>query len=574
MALDGITLRAITEELKDKLIGGRIQKIYQINSHLVILNIYNKDNFKLLISTNPQNPRIHLTKENFDNPIKAPQFSMILRKHLQNAQIENISQIGLDRTIEITVDTKDEMGFPIKNKLIIDIMGKYSNLVLTNSQYKVIESIKRISHEMSSVRAVYPGTKFEFLNDNKINILDSNFDLFSIDIDDNIQTRKIFYTYFTGFGPQIGYHLSYISDINFTDKWKDVTKKKELNTNFLNIVENIKNKKFNPTIYIKNELPSEYYAFNLDYIDGDKIEKESISEVLDYYYVHNVNDNSLNQAKDNLIKSVQSNLSKQITKLANLEADLVISKEYEYHRIEGDLLSAESYKLSKGMTEVEVYNYYTNENIKISLNPKKSPWENIEEKYKKSKKLHKSYNLLQESIPQTKENIEYLKSIISQIDISEDLGDIESIKEELIEQGLIKRSSKQNKSKQSVSKPLKFRTSNNNLIYVGKNNKQNEEITLREANPEDIFLHIKNLPGAHVLLKSTYQIKDFEIEIAAFLAAKYSKNSNEKYIDVDYTQKKNVRKAKGAKLGMVYYTDFKTIRVNLEDVPEGIIKIE
>ncbi|MFM1583146.1 NFACT family protein, partial [Helcococcus ovis] len=210
MATDGITIRALTKEFNEKLTGGRVQKIYQINDHLILINIYNnKNNYKLLISSNPQNARIHLTNQEYKNPTKAPQFSMILRKHIQNSIIEKIEQIGLDRSVEFTFLSKDELGFNATKKLIIDIMGKHSNIVLTNEENKVIESIKRISHEMSSIRAVYPGTKFINLKDDKIDITTNDKNLSDINIPENFSIKKIFYMTYTGFGPQIAEEIAY-----------------------------------------------------------------------------------------------------------------------------------------------------------------------------------------------------------------------------------------------------------------------------------------------------------------------------------------------------------------------------
>lgn len=575
MALDGIVLKSLVKEFNEKLINGHIQKIYQINEHILILNIYNKENYKLLISSNPQNARIHLTDFKYDNPTTPPQFAMILRKHIQNSTIKEIKQIGMDRSLEIVISTKDELGLDTERRLMIDIMGKYSNIVLTNENYKVIESIKRISHEMSSVRAVYPGTQFSKLEDNKINILKNTPNLQDLEIPETYKIKKVFYMLFQGFGPQIGDEIAFRSSIDFSRSYGTLNSKERENLNqvFQSVVSEIKSNKFEPHLYFDKEKSIDFYSMKL-LSKGDNYKTyDSISEVLDIYYSQNVNDNSLNQVKSNLVKIIEQKISHNVTKLDNLNKDFDESKKYEIYRIEGDLLSTVAYEIKKGQGNIEVYNYYDDTMININLDNRKSAWENIELKYKKSKKLHKSYNILLESIPNLEEEISYLRNIITQINLAENHNEVSEIKEELIDQKIIKKPSKSKKIKEEKSIPHKYITDNNNIIYVGKNNKQNEYLTLREANPDDYFFHIKDLPGSHVILKNNQKLEDYEFEIAAFLAAKFSKNSNDRYIDVDYTQKKNVSKAKGSKPGMVYYTNFKTIRVDLKKEPSGLTKM-
>ena len=577
MALDGITMRALTKELKEKLVSGRIQKIYQINPHLVLFNIYNKENYKLLVSTNPQNARIHLTKSKYETPKQATQFTMIMRKHLQNASILSIEQNGLDRTIIIKVSGKNELGILEEKKVFVDIMGKHSNLVLTDENNKVLESIKRISHEMSSLRAVYPGTKFNLLEDNKHNILDGLVNLEDLDIDKNFNVKKIFYMTFTGFGPQIGQEIAFRSNIDPARSYASLSdkEKEDLNDNFLSISKQIIDQDFCYYLYDYDNSNIDYYPIKLEHkADNFKI-LDSISEALDVYSSNKVDDNSLNQAKANLINILDNQLGKDIKKLHILEEEYKDSLSHDDYRIKGDLLSMVAHTIKKGKKSIVATNYENNKEVNIDLDISKSPWENIEHYYKISKKLSKRKKILESTIPHLKEDISYIKSLTTQVNHADDLSDIDDIKDEMSSQGLIKSKNKKKKKKSTSNKHpyLRFKTDNNNLIYVGKNNKQNEEITLRIANQDDVFFHIKDLPGSHVILRKGQEFEDYEFEIAAYLAAYYSKNSNDKYIDVDYTEKKNVNKAKGAKPGMVYYTNFTTVRVDLDNEPEGYHKI-
>lgn len=573
MAIDGIVIKSIVNELKDKIEGGKIQKIYQLNEHILLLNIYNnRINYQLLISTNPQNARLHFTKEKYDIPSNPPAFCMVLRKYLQNSTIKSINQIGLDRSVEFLIESKDELGFYEEKRLFVDIMGKYSNIVLTNNNHKVIEAIKRISHEMSSVRAVYPGTIFTNLENNKIDILKSDKDLFDIEIPENYKLKKIFYMFFTGFGPQIGNEIAFRSNLDLDLNYGQLNyeQKFKLNESFLEIKKQIIVNNLSAFLYFNKENVDDFYPLLLNHKGNDYKKLESISESLDLYYKYNVNDNSLNQAKNNLDKVIDNLLLKATHKLDNLKNDYNNALDYEKTKIEGDLLSAIAHNIKKGVNEVNTYNYYDDTYINIKLDPKKSIWENIESKYKTSRKAHKRLKLLKISIPNLKNDIEYFHMLKIQLNNIESLIEIDEIKEELSKEGFIKKSNKSKKKKESISKPLRFITKNNNLIYVGKNNKQNEQITLREANQNDLFFHIKDLPGSHVILKSTYNIDEDDIYQAAYLAAKYSKNSNDRYIDVDYTEKKNVNKAKGSKPGMVYYSNFKTIRIDLENIPDNL----
>lgn len=569
MNIDGIILSSVVEELKNILINGRIQKINQINKNLVIFNVYSDKNYKLLVSIDSQAPRIHLTDKDFTNPKVPTNFTMVLRKHLNNSKIKQIKQIGLDRTVEIVVDSRNEMGLIVERKLVVDLMGKHSNLVLVDENKRVIEAIKRVSHDMSRVRAVYPGSQFDNIASDKINVLYEMKDLNSISIDGNISIFKIFYMNFEGFSPIIGREICYRANldpkINFA--FLSQEEKNKLNNAFLKVVEQISNREFNPNLIYVNDKLSSYYCFFISHLGEEVLYKSSISEVFDEYYILNTNDDSLNQSKNNVHVSIKKIIEKKSSKLDNMNNDLEKSKLFDLYRLEGELLSANIHNLKRGLKSIDVLNYYTNEINSISLDEKKDGWQNIEKKYKESKKLKKAYTLLNKYIPLLKEEIDYLLEIKRQISDVDDLNELNEIKNELFEQGYIKKPKKiKNKKVDSISKPYKFKTVEGTTIYVGKNNKQNEQLTLKDASKDDIFFHVKDLPGSHVILKTEGKtLSDTDIKIASFLAAKHSKYSEENYLDVDYTERKNVFKNKGAKPGMVYYNNFKTIRINLKE---------
>lgn len=575
MALDGITMQALKQEFSSKLIGGKVQKINQINDHLIILNIYKNKNYKLLFSSNSENARIHITNLEYKNPVTPPNFCMVLRKHLQGSHIIGIEQNGLDRTMTIIFSARNELGDISSKKLTIDVMGKHSNIVLTKEDNTVIESIKRVSHDMSSVRAVYPGTKFTPILNSKFDITEKYTPIENIP-EHNTKLKSLFYNNYTGFSPIITNEILYLSNLDSKELYSslNVEKKEELENVFSNLCYKILNNNFCPTIYYNKELPANYYCMRLKHLGDNYKVFDSISEALDMYYKENVNDNSLDQKKNNLIKIISSIISKKVIKLDLMNKDLLEAQEYDKFRIEGDLLSINTNMINKGDTRVKLINYLNNEFVDISLDPKKTVWENINQKYKISKKLSKSLDLLKSSIPSVKEEISYLSNIKIQLNKINAMEEIDEIKEELVNQKYIKSSNRKNKKKEfSKSKPLQF-SYGNSIIYVGKNNLQNEELTLKFANKNDYFFHIKDLPGSHVILRNPENPGDDLIYACAYLAALYSKYSNDKYIDVDYTEKKNVYKQKGSKPGMVLYNDYKTIRVNLEMEPNIITEIK
>lgn len=575
MTIDGIILNAVTKELQEKLINGKIQKINQINKNVIIITIYNNKNYKLLLSSDSQAPRVHLTNKEYTNPLTPSNYTMVLRKHLQNARIKEIKQNGLDRTLEIVCDSRNELGFDVDRKIIIDLMGKHSNIVLVDENNKVIEAIKRVSHDMSRVRAVYPGTIFNNIESGKINIFEEKSGLQHIEVEENMKIFKIFYTFFDGFSPAIGREISYLADLDPKRNYGslDNIEKERLESAFQCIVDKIVNSSYQPNmIYIDGKI-SDFYAFRLQHLGKDYREYPSISEVIDDYYLLNTNDDSLNQSKSNLEDMVKKIISKKAHKLDLMNADFENSKNYDDYRIQGELLQANAHAIHRGLTSINLLNYYTNDNMEIKLDNRKDAWQNIELKYKQSKKLKRANEMLKLSIPEIKSEIEYLHGILLQIESVENHQELQEIREELYNQDYIKTANKKNKKKDRPSLPLSYITNSGSTILVGKNNKQNEKITLRESSKEDLFFHIKDLPGSHVILKNDSNVfNQADIESAAYLAAKNSKYSEEKYIDVDYTKIKYVFKQKGSKPGMVHYTNFNTIRVNLEVENKGFRK--
>jgi len=573
MSLDGIVIRNIVFELNDLLLGGRVDKIYQHEKDEVIINIYNKGkNHRLLISSSSNSPRLHLTKYSMENPPTPPMFCMLLRKHLSGGIVLNIEQHEMDRIIFIDISSLDELGEVSVKRLIIEIMGKHSNIILVDkASLRIIDAIKKVTPDISSVRQVLPGLSYTFAKQDRLNpLISTESDFYSLLENDNKnkQVNKFFYTNFSGLGPLISKEICSIAGIDIDRPLGTLSEreKKDLYKSFASIIEKVKEHDFHPVL-IKNDYGGDYAAFHSLDINQfgvrNKIYRESINEVLDIYYTENDKLDRIRQKSQSMKKSIQVILERSLNKLAKQKQELLESEDREKYKIYADLISANLHRIEKGVEKVELENFYDEsmKKITIPLDKKYSPVENAQRYYKKYAKLKNAYNLLLDKIPETEQEIEYLENVLNNIDNCTELIELEEIKEELILEGYLKGKNKKNKDNKT-SKPYHFISSDGFHIFVGKNNKQNDFLTLKAASKKDIWLHAQKMPGSHVIIKSeNKQVPDKTLEEAAILAAYYSKGRNSNNVAVDYTERKNVKKPKNAKLGMVIYDDYETIFV-------------
>lgn len=587
MSLDGIVTRAIIQELNNTLLGGRIDKIYQHERDEILINVYNKGkNNRLLISASSNNPRIHLTNYGKTNPSSPPMFCMLLRKHLSGGIILNIEQLYLDRVIFIDISSLDELGQPSEKRLVIEIMGKYSNIILIDkASTKIIDSIKRVTLDMSRVRQVLPGIKYEYpqLN-NKINplVLDKyGFNKLLDEDRENKQIFKFFYTNYIGLSPLIGREICFLSNVDIDRPIGSLSleEKNSLYNSLEAIVNNIKNNQFNPLL-IKNNYKGNYicfYALDINQFGNEnKRFLSSISEVLDNYYLKNDTMDRVLQKSQSIRKSVQTKLERSLNKLSKQKQELLDSQDRDKYKIYADLISSNLYRINRGSSEVYLENFYSEnmEKIIVPLDKRYSPADNAQRYYKRYSKLKNANLLLLEQIPETEEEIEYLENVLNSIDHCTEVVELDEIKEELVKEGYIKGNIKK-KKKEKQSKPHHYISSDGFHIYVGKNNKQNDFLTLRFAQKEDLWFHVQKMPGSHVILKTqNKEIPQNTLKEASILAAYYSKGKQSTNVAVDYTEKKNVKKPKNARTGMVIYEDFNTIFVtpHREDV-ENIKKV-
>lgn len=569
MSFDGIFTKAVVDEITPLLLNGKINKINQPDKNEINIQIYNKENYKLLLSCANNLSRIHLSEKNKKNPITAYNFCMLLRKHLVGGTIKNICQHKMDRVVCFEIENLNELKELNKKLLIIEIMGKHSNIILVDKESnKIIDSIKHIDSRQSSIREVFPNKDYFFVKDEKENILEENYRLPSeiLKNSEPISMKKFFYTNYLGFSPTISYELLNNSnidmDINSVNLSEDDIQK--LDENFKILVENIKNKKYFP-ILIQDEVKNnkDFYCFDLN-LYKNKESVSNISNLVENFYHNNSLRDRINQKASGFKKVLTTKLNRLSNKYLAMNDELLNNKSKEDLKIFADLLSINIYKMEKGMKKIVLENIYDNMNeVEISLDEKKSPRENIESYYKKYKKLKTADEIIKQELPKIETEIAYIKQILETIEIITELNELSEIEEELISLGYVKKS-KKNKQKLEKSKPYVFETKSGALIYVGKNNLQNENLTLKVANKNDIFFHAQDVPGSHVILRGANLTED-DYKIAGFLAGYYSYFKNEGYANVDYTEKKHIRKAKGTGLGMVYYDNFKTLFIDFKD---------
>ncbi len=585
MSFDGIVTQALVAELKENLIGGKINKIYQHEKDEILLHIRNMgNNYRLLISSTSNNPRIYLTDFVKENPMTPPSFCMVLRKHLTGGRILSISQNGFDRVIHLDISSIDELGQDTVKKLIIEIMGKHSNIILVNNgDFKIIDSIKKVNYQISRIRQVLPGLTYENppLQD-KLNpsfYSRDDFDKLIANSNGNMQIYKFFYQNYQGLSPLISKEICFNSNIDISRPINSLSSE-ELDSLYVEFAESmdlVNQANFKP-VYIEDELNNIIAFHALDLNQFDQISKHfnhSISKILDIVYYRKDKTDRVKQKSQGIRKSIQTKLERALNKLGKQKNELLVSLDREKYKIYADLISANLYRIPDRSQEIVLENFY-DENmgeITVPLDKILTPVENAQRYYKRFAKLKKAEKVLEKQIPETEDEIFYLENVLVSIENSLEVEDLNEIIQELTDEGYIKSKRKKKKEKEKKTfAPHQYVSRDGFKIYVGKNNKQNEYLSLKFAHKEDIWLHVQNMPGSHVIIRSeNKELPDTTIEDAAILAAYYSKARNGKNISVDYTERKNVRKIPNSKPGMVRYDNFSTILVS--PLRENLLKI-
>ena len=559
MALDGISISALVSELDSKLTGGRLFKIAQPETDELQITIKeSKNQYRLLISASASLPLVYITENTKPSPLTAPNFCMVLRKHLTNAKILSITQPGLERIIRFELEHYNEMGDICHKFLVVELMGKYSNIIFTDEENKIIDSIKHISANVSSVREVLPGRTY-FIPDaaHKKNPLETDFSLFSDVLCHPLPVARAVYSGFTGIGPVAAQDMCYCSGIDGDRPANslDESELKALYQAFSSVMDIIRNKNYTPHIILKNNEPTEFNSYPLSIYgsDYDTESYTSISRLLEDYYGKKNLITRIRQKSSDLRRIVQTALEKDYKKYELQEKQLADTQKREKYKIYGELLTAYAYQIPAGVTHAEVLNYYDNQEISIPLDKDLTAMENASRYFEKYEKLKRTYEALQDIILDTKAEITHLESLMNSLDIAVSEDDLKELKEELIQSGYIRRKSSDKKAK-FKSKPFHYRSSDGFDIYVGKNNLQNEELTFKTANGGDLWFHSKTFPGSHVIVKTEgKEVPDRTYEEAARLAAFYSKGKEQEKVEIDYIERKHVKKVAGAKPGFVIY---------------------
>ena len=573
MAFDGITIAAVTKELKDSLLGGRIYKIAQPEADELLLTIKTTDGGqkRLLLSANASLPLIYLTQTNKPSPMTAPGFCMLLRKHLQNGRIIDITQPGLERIVHLHIEHLNEMGDLCHKQLIIEVMGKHSNIIFTDDTDMIIDSIKHISGMISSVREVLPGrTYFIPTTQDKKNPLALSPDSFKQTMTaGNMPIYKALYSFYTGISPVIAQELCHLAGIDgdfstavFTQSDNGSLMLSRLYDVFSSMMEKVKLGDFEPVIAYENGTPAEYAAFPLSGYSKDALKPfSSISTLLEQYYAEKDAITRIRQKSADLRRIVQTALERNIKKYDLQLKQMADTEKKDKYRIYGELLNTYGYGLAPGTKSMEALNYYTNEMITIPLDPLLSASENAKKYFDKYSKLKRTYEALSTLTAQVKEEIDHLESIQAALDLALLEEDLAQIKDEMIVSGYIHRRSGNTKKIKFTSKPFHYLSSDGFHIYVGKNNYQNDELTFQLASGNDWWFHAKGIPGSHVVVKTEgNELPDSTFEDAARLAAFYSKGRGQDKVEIDYTEKRNVKKPAGGKPGFViYHTNYSMI---------------
>lgn len=592
MAFDGIVIAGLVSELQTALTGGRITKIAQPEADKLLLTIKNsstredgktlRTQERLVISVNPSLPLIYLTKDNQTAPLQAPTFCMVLRKHLNNCKIKSIEQIGLERVIRFDLEHLNEMGDYCEKKLYIELMGKHSNIIFCDEENKIVDSIKHISLLVSSVREVLPGREYFIPNtlekQNPLEITQDNF-IHSV-LDKPLPLDKALYSSLTGFSSVMANELLYRSSLSDRNTANELSEMERLHLyrNFCELIEDIRNRHFCPTIVFCNDTPVEFasvplteYQNNSDYRTEVR---DSISQLLYEYYNTKEILGRIHQKSADLRRITQTALERNLKKYDLQKKQLQDTAKRDKYKVYGELLTTYGYELQGGEKSLTCENYYTNSEITIPLDETKNAVENAKRYFEKYAKLKRTYEALSEQIQETQEEIEHLNSISNSLDIARYEEDLTAIRKELSDAGYIKRHTpkgKQASRKTEKSKPLHYLSSDGFHMFVGKNNFQNDELTFKIASGNDWWFHAKQNAGSHVIVKTEgKELPDRTFEEAARLAAYYSKSRDQEKAEIVYIQKKHIKKPNGAKPGfVVYYTNYSmTISTDITGIQE------
>lgn len=555
MPFDGIVVKATVEELQETLLQGKITKIHQPTDTELILTIRsNRKNHPLLLSVHSTYARMHLTDDQFDNPPEPTMFCMVLRKHLSGAILDSIEQLGMERIIEFSFQARNEIGDWTARKLIVEIMGRHSNIILVNEEKEVIiDSIKHISMAQNRHRTILPGADYKLPpSQHKWNPLELNSADFIKKLDFNAGKLDM----------QMVQLLEGVSSIAA----REIIEQAQLGSQqayeqaYQHFQTQLLQRSYQPTIYRNKK--EDFHVIPISTMQGEQEQHDSTNAMLDAFYSGKAERDRVKQQARDLYRFIKNETDKNIRKKKKHQQAINKAKDADRYRKYGELLTANMHLVKPGDTSVQVLDYYDPEQreVTIKLDPRKTPSENAQAFFKSYRKLTNSKKMLQRELKKATLEINYLEQLLQQLDVAR-TSDIEEIREELREEGYLKKQAKRKqKRKPAQPAPEVYTASDGTTILVGKNNKQNEYVTTKLAHRDDVWLHTKDIPGSHVVIRSKEPAEETLLE-AAQLAAYFSKSQQSSSVPVDYTTIRHVKKPNGAKPGYVTYDNQKTIFV-------------
>ena len=568
MSFDGLFTRAMVKELTDLLKGGRINKVHQPYKNEIILVVRaNGKNQKVLLSAHPSHARVQISQEEYENPSIPPMFCMLLRKHIEGYILEDIRQVGLDRIIIFDIKGRNEIGDTSYKQLIVEIMGRHSNIILVDrTKNMILDSIKHVTSAVNTYRTVLPGHDYILPPEqNKANPFEADEEDVLRHLDFNSgRLDKQLVNQFAGLSPLIAKEITFQAGL---------VNRTTLPKAFLAIIERVKRHDYSPSIMESSEKEN-FYLFPLDSSQSNQVKSfATLGEALDRYYFGKAERDRVKQQANDIERLVVNEKEKNEKKIAKLEVTLQEANKAQQFQLFGELLTANLYAVQKGLKEIDVVNYYdeTGATVTIPLDPLKSPSENAQKYFTKYQKAKNALEIVKEQIEKAMAEVHYFEALIQQLETASP-KDVAEIRDELIEEGYIRNRQKKHQKKQNQKPVLDhYYASDGTEIIIGKNNKQNDYLTNRLAARDEIWLHTKDIPGSHVVIRSKEPIEK-TIHEAAILAAFFSKARSSSSVPVDFTRVRHVKKPSGAKPGFVIYDNQQTIYVTPDE--ETVLKLK
>ena len=555
MSFDGMVTLAAVKEFQEKLTLGKIEKIYQPQPEQLLFNIHTKQGKqKLFISSAGNHSAMYLVNETPENPPEPPVFCMVLRKHLSAARISEIVQHENDRIVEIIMETVNELGFSVNKKLVIEIMGKHSNVLLIDmATDKIIDSIKHVSIDVNRARQILPGKAYQYPPaQEKKPFTEITLEDMQSFTSSELQPERAILANVQGISPALAETIAAAEDPY---------------AGLANIIDSVDAGTPSPIVYVdETGKPVDFHITPLTVYENsyDTVEFDTFSEAAAYFFSHRESSNTIKQKSNDLMRVVKSHLDKLKLKTQRLNEDLVKAENSEKYRLYGELLTANLHMAKPGATSITVLNYYDGSQMEIPLDPKFAPSKNAQNYYKKYGKSKTAVKEKKLQLEEVSREIEYLESVVSFIDRASSIEEVDLIKQELIDSGFIRfRKTRKEQRKAAKPKPYSYTVSSGKTVLVGRNNNENDWLTLKKASGTDMWFHTKDIPGSHAILflEGGEPTEEDLFETAA-IAAFHSKGSDSENVPVDYTKVRHVKKPSGAKPGMVIFFHNRTLYVN------------